>query len=260
MAALDEFDRRFVTPSAERRRALIAKVDAGEADEGTLPRDILTVLLRSEHEIDLPKDVLVREMAFFALAGAHTSIHTLSHAMHEMFSWAAAHPEDWPRFETDTAFLQRAVHESIRLHPSSPVAVRRALCPMRLQEDAVEEGDQVVIDLQSANRDTAAFGGNAARFDPHREIPSGLASYGLSFGLGMHACLGLNLAAGVLPKSGAHEIESQTQERHLGTITLIAKALLDHGARPDPKDPPLKDDSTARDLWAVYPVRFGVAG
>ena len=69
-AGLERFNRRFVAPSVARRRALL---QAG-TDEADLPRDILMVLLLGADRLALPDDVLVREMAFFALAGAHTSI------------------------------------------------------------------------------------------------------------------------------------------------------------------------------------------
>ena len=110
------------------------------------------------------------------------------------------------------------------------------------------------IDLQIANRDVAVFGADAAQFNPHRRLPRGVPPYGLSFGLGMHACVGLTLAAGVLQKA-----EAERATHHLGTVALIAQALLKHGARPDPAAQARKDDATTRDLWAYYPVIFDVA-
>ena len=250
LATLARFDRDYFTPSVDRRRLLLERLAAGAIDEDGLPRDVLTVLLRNEDGIDLARDVSLREIAFFALAGAHTSIHTLSHAIHEIFAWCARHPQDRARLETDPLFVQRCVHESIRLHPSSPVAARRALCPVALPGDrGAAIGDQVIIDLQTANRDTAAFGADAAQFNPDRVLPKGQGPYGLSFGLGMHACLGLNLAAGVLPKP-----DTDPKQHHYGTVAMIVRALLAHRVRPDPADAPVKDAATSRDLWGRYPV------
>ena len=170
--------------------------------------------------------------------------------MHELFTWGETHPEDAARAVNDPLFLQRCVHESIRLHPSSQVAMRRALCPVHLTDRAdAQTGDEVAIDLEVANRDVAIFGSDAAQFNPHRVLPRGVPPYGLSFGLGMHACVGLTLAAGVLQKS---DVESATH--HLGTVALIAQALLRQGARPDPNNMPQKDQGTTRDLWAHYPL------
>jgi cytochrome P450 len=251
LETLARFQRDCVDPSVARRQALIAALDRGELAEEDLPRDILTVLLRNQDTLQLEDDVRVREMAFFALAGAHTSIHTLGHVMHEIFTWCASHPEDWARFETDPLFVQRAVHESIRLHPSSPIAARRALCPVRVGGHDVEAGTRVNVDLQQANRDTEVFGADAEQFDPRRP-PAKVPPYGLSFGLGMHACLGLNLAAGALPKQ-----DTDPDDHHYGTIAMIVRTLLDHRARPEPGSPPRKDTTTARDIWATYPVTLG---
>ncbi len=68
----------------------------------------------------------------------------------------------------------------------------------------------------------------------------------------MHACLGLNLAAGALPKPA-----TDPDDHHYGTIAMIVRTLLDHRARPEPGSPPRKDATTARDIWATYPVTLG---
>ncbi len=248
MDALARFDETYIAPSIATRRALISQFENGDIPEESLPRDILTVLLRNEDSIDLPRDVLTREMAFFALAGAHTSIHSLTHAVHELLTWLEEHPQDVDRAHTDKRFIQRCVLESIRLHPSSPIAARRSMCPVALPDETeVETGTSVIIDLQTANRATEVFGDDAGEFNPTRELPKGQSPYGLSFGQGMHACLGLNLAAGVLPAEG-------DQPEHMGTIALIVDTLLAHNVRKDPGDKAEKDASTARDLWGYYPV------
>ncbi|MDH3644241.1 MAG: cytochrome P450 [Gammaproteobacteria bacterium] len=252
LTALDRFQEEYVDPSVARRLTLLERVKAGELAEDDLPRDILMVLLKHQNEVQLADDVRLREMAFFALAGAHTSIHTLGHVMHEIFTWCDAHPEDRRRFENDPLFVQRAVHESIRLHPSSPVAARRSLCPVHLRDGDVETDTAVNISLHDANRDPAVFGSDAAQFNPHRTLTGKVSPYGLSFGLGMHACLGLNLAAGSLPKP-----DTDPAEHHYGTIAMIVRTLLDHDARPKPASPPAKDTTTARDLWATYPITLG---
>lgn len=251
-AGLAEFDDKFLQPSIHRRQEAIARFRRGEIAEDDLPRDVLTILLLNRTELDLPDDVLLREMAFFFVAGAQTSIHSLTHAMHEIFEWCKAHPQDWTRVVQDRIFLQRCVHESTRLHPSSPVAWRQPTCPVHLGAGGdVQQGDMVVINLYAANRDTTVFGPTAAQFDPLRELPANVWPYGLSFGLGMHACLGRNLAAGVEPRA-----DTDPETHHYGTVTLICHALLRHGARPDPANPPKMDDKTARPNWGVYPIIF----
>ena len=169
-AALAAFDQEFLQPSIARRRAALAAVEAGDLDEDQLPRDVLTVLLRNQDDLDLAPDVVLRETCFYLLAGAHTSATAFVRTLHAVFELAREVPADADRARDDLAFLQRCVHETIRLQPSSPVAMRWALEPMTLLGGAeVEPGDKVVIDLMAANRDPAAFGDDAEQFNPRRE-------------------------------------------------------------------------------------------
>jgi len=248
--ALDEFDRVFFQPSQQRRRDLLAQHARGDITEDALPRDVLVELLRSESDTPISGDVLMKEIGFFLLAGAFTSIHTLTHAMHDIFSWTASHPEDAQRYAQDPLFLQKAIHESMRLHPSSPTAGRRPTCPVHLPSGQdLGPDDLISIDLMTANRDTTIFGADAADYNPHRPPPSATSPYGLSFGIGMHSCIGLTLAAGSLPRA-----QASGREHHLGTVSLIAQALMRHGARPDPNDPGTVDRSTIRNNWSRYPI------
>ena len=249
-AALAAFDEEFLEPSIARRRAALAAVAAGDLDEDGLPRDVLTVLLRNQDDLDLAPDVVLRETCFYLLAGAHTSATAFVRTLHSVFGLDRSSPADAERARHDLAFLQRCVHETIRLQPSSPVAMRWALEPMELQGgEVVAAGDKVVIDLMAANRDPSAYGPHADDFDPHRELPPGVAPWGLSFGLGMHACIGQELAAGSDRGTAGDDLEPL-----YGLVPVAAQALLQAGARPDPGEPARLDPTSARDYWATYPV------
>ncbi len=252
-AAIEEFDRDFFSPSEARRRALLADLAAGRIGEEELPRDVMVELLRHEGELGLERDVLLKEIGFYLLAGAFTTIHTMSHAVHELFEWMDAHPDQAARLRNDRLAIQRCVHESTRLHPSSPTAGRRPTCPVHLPtgEQACPE-DYVSIDLMAANRDTSVFGPNAAAYDPTRETPKATQPYGMSFGMGAHACIGLNMAAGALPRP-----DTDPNDHQYGTVTLIIHALLQAGARRDPDDKGVVDTSTIRNNWLRYPVLLG---
>lgn len=249
-AAMAEFDERYLRRSIQRRRALIAAHGADPRIE--LPHDVITMLLLAEETLALDEHSLLQEGIFLTLAGAHTSIHSLTHAVHEILTWAAANPDQAHRLKTDPFFVQRCVYESLRLHPSSPVARRRSPCPMAVPGVGdLAAGDEVVIHLRSANRDPAIFGGDADRFDPDRPVPAGQFGYGLSMGLGMHACLGRNLAVGVPARA-----DTDPEAHHYGTVPLIASALLARGIRPDPTREARRDETITRISWAYYPVIF----
>ena len=251
-AALDTLQRRFLEPSIARRMALLDRLAAGQIDEDALPRDVLTVLLRNEDKVDLPPDVLLREMAFYLQAGSHSTANSMVHALDEIFRWCEAHPEDRARVRDDLLFLQRCVHESLRLHPASPVAWRRPTCPVTLTSGHLAgDADRIVIDLAAANRDRSVFGEDADRFNPWRTVPPGVFPFGMTFGTGIHACLGRDLDGGVIARDGVDPVTHQ-----YGLVTLLISALIRAGARLVADDPPTADPNTVRQNWGRYPVEF----
>lgn len=250
--ALERFDEEFLAPSTQRRRTMLAQVATGELAEDELPKDVLTVLLQGEKDLVLSREVIRREVAFFLLAGAHTSATAFTRTLDHLFGWRQAHPEEAQRIRDDRLFLQACVFETIRLFPSSPVAMRWALEPVALRSSGREipKDAKVVIELMAINRDTEVFGADAAEFNPHRTLPEGVAPWGLSFGGRMHICIGQDLAAGVLPHA------DDLSEHLYGLVPVAVQAMIDRGAAPDPDDPPVMNTTTQRPYWGRYPVVF----
>jgi cytochrome P450 len=245
----------FLDPSIARRQALLDDVVAERATEEVLPRDILTGLLRNYDELELDDDVLAREVAFFLLAGAHTSATALLRTIDLALSWTEEHPEDLARLRDDRFFVQRCVHETIRLNPSSPTGIRRALADITLKSGLhIPEGALVIIDLVKVNRDPTVFGADAGAFDPTRTTPDNVGPFGLSFAAGMHVCIGQDLAAGVV----ARDPEQAASEGHLfGLVPVAVQRMFAAGVRRDPEHPPKPDTTTDRPYWSSYPVLLG---
>lgn len=253
--SLARFDREYLAPSIDRRRQALARFAAGAIGEDDLPRDILTVLLRRFEQLGLTPDVLRREIAFYLQAGSHSTANASVQAIHHILHWCAQHSGARERLLDDGLMLQRFVHESLRLHPASPVARRRAGCALALAgHGAIAEADDVVADLYHANRDPAVFGADAHAFNPLRELPAGVRPWGLTFGYGSHACMGRDLDGGVVPTPATVPAEHQ-----YGVITRYVGALLRHGACIDPSAPPRPDPNTERSNWGTYPVLFARA-
>lgn len=250
--ALIDFDEEFLRPSAAPRRALLAQVAAGTLAESELPTDLLTILLREEEAGRLDWATLQREMAAYLLASAHTSATAFTRTAHHLFGWFAEHPEDLEKARVDLGFLQRAVSETIRLFPSSPIGLRRAFEDIELRSGThIPNGARVVIDLMAVNRDPALFGDDAELFDPYRRPREGLPLYGLSFGMGTHACIGQRLAGGLLTEDGAGS------DRVYGVVAVALQRFFREDVRRDPLDPPERDTATERPYWGRYPVIFG---
>ena len=252
--ALNQFNEEFFAPSVARRQALLRDVEAGKISADDLPMDVLTVLLQDEPELELGADMMMRETGFFFLASAHTSVHSLGHAVHHLLDWCEHNPDSRSELQQNPLLVQQFVHESFRLHPSSPIAKRVALEPVEfLDGQKAEPGDTVVINLRQANRDPNVFGSDAEEFNPERSLQPGTAETGVTFGIGMHACLGKVLAAGQLPKTG-REVDMDSHQ--LGTVAWLCHQLLSDGIQRDHSEPAELDQSIERETWQHYPIRF----
>jgi cytochrome P450 len=248
--AKSEFNVQFLAPSIKRRQQLIAAAATDETVE--LPKDILTELLKNEDSLHLPDEIILKEIAFFLLAGAHTSATAVVRTLDNLFNWLDKHPEDRALVKTDRSFVQRAMFETIRLNPSSPTAMRRATTDITLKSGTVVPKDSLVtIDLMSVNRSANIFGDTASEFNPHRVIETpNVAPWGLSFGHGMHACIGQELAAGLSERS------EETSEFEYGLATVAVQAMFDRNVVPNPELPAKMDTTTKRPYWGSYHVIF----
>lgn len=248
--ALHQVRNQFIDASVGRRQALVDGVRAGVSEAATLPRDVVTTLLWASDELALEPEVFLREIAYFPWVGSHSTSNQLVHAMHHLFTWIGEHPLDRHELVHDPVLRQKFVHESLRLHPASPVALRQATEAITLRSGVqVAAGETVSLNLVTANRDASMFGADADRFDPYRALPDDVAPWGLSFGHGIHACLGQELAAGV----PAHQLGGLEQHL-LGAVVVMSGVLLAAGARPDATDPAVIDTSTTRTVFSQYPV------
>ncbi|MEO8697405.1 MAG: cytochrome P450, partial [Acidimicrobiales bacterium] len=242
-----EFEEQFFKPSLETRRALLDRFEAGSIEEQDLPRDVLTLLLRNQDRLDLPYEIVLREVAYFPWVGSHSTSMAFVFTMHEIFGWLAQHPDDWSRVR-DRAWLVQCAHEALRLHPASPEARRVALADVELTSgELIPRDADVSLGLATANRDHDVFGADADAFVPHRALPPDVHPWGLSFGSGAHACMGQELAGG-LPAD-----QDTPETTHLfGAIVAMAHCLFCHGARPDPARPPKGDPNTSRPNFGEY--------
>ena len=250
--ALDEFDREFYSSSLNRRKDILKKFEAGEINEDDLPKDVLTILLRNNNKLQLSNDIIRREVAFYLQAGSHSTANASTHAFHELFEWIKSHPEDKNIIKNDKFFLQKCVFETLRLHPASPVAWRKAVSPSKiLEKKNIKEGDHIIVDLWNSNRDISVYGIDATKYNPYREISKNYPPWGLTFGVGSHSCLARVLDGGEIPKEG-----TDINKHNFGLITCFMKSLLDSGAKISQKDIPHLDSKTERQNWGEYPIIF----
>ena len=250
--AMDQFAKDFFDPSRETRERLIEESINGTINQDDLPKDVLTTLLVNREQLGLTDQIIFREICFYLQAGAHSTANDFTHTVDDILNWGQQYPEDLNKAREDLSFVQRCMHESLRLNPASPVALRRPLRDMELSDGTLlSEGTEVTLDLMLANRDNEIFGESSGTYDPYREVPEGIPRWGMSFGAGMHACVGAELDGGL-------EIDPDRPESEalFGTVAIMAHALLSAGGRRDPNNPPQHDPNSERKHFSTYPVIF----
>ena len=138
--------------------------------------------------VDVDGDRLDEEEALgflnLLVAGHHTTTSALGNtvlALHE-------NPHGWDQVRADPALIPAAIEESVRLRPPFPRSARRTTKATELGGQTIPAGAIVLIWLTTANRDERVFA-DPDRFDLLRKP-----NPHLSFGKGIHHCLGAPLA------------------------------------------------------------------
>jgi cytochrome P450 len=147
--------------------------------------DLLTGLVQAEVEgSKLTHEEMLRMLVLILVAGNETTTNLIGNTVLELL----AHPEALQQLRREPVRIPSAIEEVLRF--SSPVQMdpRRATRRVELHGVTVEPDSLVVGWLGSANRDEAIFP------DPERFDIARADNRHISFGFGMHYCLGANLA------------------------------------------------------------------
>jgi cytochrome P450 len=147
--------------------------------------DLVSALLKLEAEGDrlTPSEVMAMCILLLA-AGNETTTNLIGNAMLAF----AEHPEAYARLLADPSLVPSAVEEALRFYPPVQATVRFPKRDVEIGGQTIGARQPVVVWLASANRDEAVFP-EPDRFDIARTE-----NRHLSFGLGIHFCLGAPLA------------------------------------------------------------------
>ena len=246
-AAQNQF-KEFIEPSRIMRKKLIDRFMDGKISEKDLPRDVLTILLKNQDDLDLTDELIEREVSFYLQAGSHSTANSMVHAVNEIFSWSN-NPKD---LLARPLLLQNCVHESMRLHPASPVAWRTPIEKTTIASQEFTPDDLLILDLQAANRDPDVFGNKPNEYNPHRVVLNSKTKlYGLTFGAGVHMCTGKDLDGGV-----ANHLNTDETKHQYGIVCSLVRTLLERNVTPHISNPPTIDLNTSRNTWATFPIQF----
>lgn len=152
--------------------------------------DLMTELLNATFEDDegterrLRDDELLAYIGLLAGAGNETTT--------RLIGWTGyllgEHPEQRARVARDPSLIPNAIEEVLRYEAPSPVQGRYVTRDVELHGTRVPAGSAMLFVNGSANRDDRRYP-DADRFDVARKD-----THHLSFGTGLHFCMGANLA------------------------------------------------------------------
>jgi cytochrome P450 len=152
--------------------------------------DLMTQLLQAEFEDEtgttrrLAREEVLTYVNVIAGAGNETTT--------RLIGWAgkvlADHPEQLREIVDDRLLIPNAIEELLRFEPPAPHVARYVSRDVEHYGRTVPEGSVMMFLVGAANRDDRRFP-DGDRFDIHREV-----GQHLTFGYGIHFCLGAALA------------------------------------------------------------------
>ncbi len=147
--------------------------------------DLLTALVESETEHGrLTRDELAANVSLLFAAGHETTVNLMGNGLLALYR----NPEQLEMLKADPGLWPNAVEEFLRYDSSVQLTGRTAFESVDLAGQTVQGGEEVLALLGAANRDPEVYE-NPDRLDITRENIRPL-----SFGGGIHFCLGAQLA------------------------------------------------------------------
>jgi len=151
------------------------------------PGDDLTTAILAAREADdrLTDDEAVANISLLFGAGHETTANLIGNGVLALHR----NPAELARLKADPSLIPNAVEELLRYDSPVQLTGRNALEDLELRGEKIARGEQVITLLGAANHDPAAFAGDPDELDVARP---GVRA--LSFGGGIHHCLGAQLA------------------------------------------------------------------
>jgi cytochrome P450 len=162
--------------------AIVSRRSAGD----DAPDDLLSRMIRAEHDGVRLSDVHIRTLAVNSIAGSLSTTYLLGNLLYRFVTDPSGFTEVL-RARPD--LIPMAVEESLRFEPPVLFLFRTAKHDTAIGGCPVHQGERVLVGIASANRDEAVFEhADEFRLDRDRRPDDHL-----SFGAGAHLCLGNHL-------------------------------------------------------------------
>lgn len=172
-----------VADVASDRQRLFGLIETPRADPAD---DLLSDMMRAEVDDDrLTHEELLALAAQLLMGGTDTTRNQLAAAV-QVF---CAHPDQWRLLAERPELAVQAVHEVMRYCPVILTTMRVPIEDVELAGVRIPAGTLIIANTVAANRDPAVYP-EPDRFDIAREDAPAM----LTFGGGIHHCLGAHLA------------------------------------------------------------------
>ena len=154
--------------------------------------DLISKLIVARYEGDRLSDVeLVNLVLNVLVGGVDTTQSQLAHAVRLL----AEHPDQWALLAERPELAPQAVDEALRFEPITPFTARIALEEVEYRGITFPEGTVVMVSAWNANHELE---------DDRFDITAERDAKPLTFGAGIHYCLGANLARAEMQEALAH--------------------------------------------------------
>lgn len=173
-----------ISADTERVHAMLLEMAQARREE---PRgDITSALVQGEVMGEkLRDDEVVSMISALVLGGFDTTSSIILNSAIWLDSNRSVHAD----LISDDALATNAVHEFLRMWPPALGGARNLMVDTVLGGQQMRDGDRVFLSWAAANRDPAVFTA------PHTvQLDRKNAADNLSFGMGVHRCLGMDLA------------------------------------------------------------------
>ena len=151
--------------------------------------DLMTALLNVEFEDEhgVTRKLTRKEVLHYTQVVAGAGNETTGRAIGWLAKVLAEHPDQRREVHEDRSLLIPAIDETLRFEPTGPHVARYMTRDFEAYGQTVPAGSAMLLLFGAANRDPRRFP-NPDVFDIHRSNSH------LTFGKGLHYCLGANLA------------------------------------------------------------------
>ncbi len=148
--------------------------------------DLLTALIEARDGDDqMTEGELISMVVLLLVAGHETTVNLIGNGLVAILK----NPDQLARWQADPGLTKNAVDEVLRYDSPVQIGMRVTIEPTEVEGVTVPVDEQILILLGAANRDPAMFA-NPDQLDLGRQN----AARNMSFGGGIHHCLGMALA------------------------------------------------------------------